>query len=696
MTQTMVKTGTTQQVNAEAYDREVYSACSFCQARCTTVAQVKDGKVINVQGRPDNEWTGGGMCPKGKSIVELTYSPDRVLYPLIREGNTWKRITYRDAIKIAADKISELKKKYPENYGHRLAMFAPLWESREAEMAAESAMHLAGFPNIYHPGDCCISNTGTALSQCLGSSITETTVDELLNAELAVLFGANIAELYPPCARWIKMAQDKGVKIVYLDPRVTNTCVFSDIFLKPRPGTDGALILGLLNYIISLDLYDHDFVEANVDGFDMLVESVRDYTLDMVSKITWIPEKDILNLAELLAHSHRTIFWMGGAMSRYTNGIQTGRALIALQAVTGNLSGKGKGILAVQAGKPGGDKKFSETYMSHDMIYHLSFRKMLYIMKKSEVKVLLLNSSFRRYPNSDELRDAIRKVDFVIHRGFFMNEEAELSHLFIPGVMNYESTGSQYGLQRQVVWRNKVIEPLGETVSEFQFYRDLGRLICDDSFPPVNTPEDMYNLMQKTDPSWAGLTLERIKVSPSGIVWPCYSTNGTDGRGTLYKDSRFWTKSGKIELRIPALGKLKWEEPKGSPFDKKKGCPEKYPLIFIQGKVVHHWQQSITSWSKYMAQFSDGNVASINPVTANKLELAEGDKAWLETELGRMQVKINVTDNIQPGVVWTPSYPNPTSRIAGNSGQAINSIVPDYWDKIAAQYNGFGCCLTKV
>ncbi len=696
LTPGMAKAGKAQHLPDIGFDREVYSACSLCQTRCTTIVQVKDGRVVNVYGRPGNEWTGGGMCPKGKALVELTYSPDRQLYPMLREGTTWKRISYRQAIEIAAEKMLELKKKYPKDFGHRLAMFAPLWESREAELAAEATLHLSGFPNIYHSGDTCISNTGIALANCLGSAITETTLDELPNAELAVLFGANIAETYPPCARWIKMAQDKGVKIVYIDPRWTNTCVFSDIFLRPRPGTDGALILGLINYLISENLYDRDFVASSVNGFEMLVESVKPYTLDKVSNITWIPKGDIRKLAEILGRSRRTIFWMGGGLSRYTNAIQTGRALVALQAVTGNLAGKGKGILAVQAGKPGGDEKFSETYTSHDMIYHLGFRKMLYAMKKGKVNVLLLTSSFRRYPDSNDLREAIKKVDFVIHRGFFMNEEAKLSHLFIPGVMNFESEGSAYGLQRQIVWRDRVIEPLGETVSEFQFYRDLGRLVCGDAFPPVETTEDMYILMQKTDPSWAGLTLERVKASPSGIIWPCYSTDGPDGRGTLYKDGRFWTKDGKVELRVPALGNFEWEEPQGSPWDKKKGDPKKFPLIFTQGKVVQHWQQSITSWSRYMAQFSDGNVANINPVTANELGLAKGDRAWLETEVGRLQVKINITEGVQPGVVWTPSHPDPATNVAGNAGQTVNSIVPGYWDKLAAQFNGFGCSLTKA
>ena len=677
-------------------DREAYSACTLCQARCTTVVSVADGKVVDVHGRPGNEWTGGSMCPKGKSMVELTYSPDRLMYPLLRKGDSWQRITYQQALEIAAEKIKELPQKYPDDFGHRLLMFAPLWESREAELAAEAMLHLSGFPNIYHSGDTCIGNTGIALDKCLGSGISETTVDELLNAELVVLFGANIAELYPPYSRWLRMAKEKKIKIVYIDPRRTNTCVFSDTELHPIPGTDGALILGILNYIIEKDLVNHAFIDSKVNGYDMVVESVKPYNLKKVSGITGIPEENIQHLAEMMGRSRRTIVWMSGALSRYTNGIQTARALISLQAVTGSLAGPGKGILHVQSGKPGGDEVFSEQYSTHDMIYKLNFRKAQYRMEKGGVDVLLLNSSFRRYPDSNRLKEAIKNVKFVINRGFFMNEEAKVSHLIIPGVMNFESDGSMYGLQRQIVWRDKVIEPLGETVSEARFYMDLGRMVCGDAFPPAKTPEEMYRLMQKTHPTWAGLPLERVKESPSGVVWPCYSPDEPDGRGTLFKGEKFWTKDEKVALNIKVLGKLSWKEPMGSPWDKKKGDPVKFPLIFSQGKVVQHWQQSVTSWSGYMAQFSKGNVASINPQTANNLGFSQGDAAWLETEVGRISVEVNITEDILPDVVWTPSYPDPASKIGGNRGNTINSIIPGYWDKVAAQYNGFGCRLYKA
>jgi len=298
----------------EYVDKEVDSCCQFCQVRCTTRVQVKDGRVVNVYGNPDNFWTGGSMCPKGKSMVELTYSPHRLLHPLIREGNKWKRISYQQSLDLVAERILKVKVDFPDDYAHRVAMLEPLWESRESELAAKMALRLAGFPDLCSPGDACIGSSATALRLCLGSAVSPTTLDEILNAEIAILFGANIAEIYPPYMRWINLAREKGVKIVYLDPRSTPTSNFCDVQLMPRPGTDGALVLGIIRILIQENLYDQEYVASHINGFEELAQAAEPYTLEKVTEITWIPPNEVVTFARSLGRSKQTIFWIGGRL----------------------------------------------------------------------------------------------------------------------------------------------------------------------------------------------------------------------------------------------------------------------------------------------------------------------------------------------------------------------------------------------
>jgi anaerobic selenocysteine-containing dehydrogenase len=677
------------------FDSEVKSCCQFCQVRCTTLVQVKDGRVINVYGNPDNYWTEGGLCPKGQAAVELTYSPHRLLHPLKREGNGWKQISYLEAVDLVAEKILKVKMAPPEDYVHQVALFAPLWESRESELVATMAMKLSGFPDIYHPGDTCIGNSGTALQLCLGSGISPTTLDEILNSQLLVLWGINVAETYPLYIRWIDKARARGVKVLYIDPRRTPTSNHCDWQLLPRPGTDGALALGVIHLILQEKRYDSKYVEKHVNGFKELAEACESFTPDKVAKICWLSEAQVRDLALRCGSSPATIVWLGASLSRYTNAIQSVRAIIALQAITGNLSGPGKGMMNVQGGKPGGGEAFDERFSAPDLPPALGFRKTVTNMERQRVKVLFLNSSYRRYSDAGRVEKAIRKVDFVVYRGFFMDEEAKLAHLIIPATMVFESTGAQYGNQRQVVWREKAVSRPGETVEDWRFYYDLGKRILKDGFPTFEKEEDIYELFRTHAPSWAGLTLERLKKDPTGISWPCPDEDHPGTKGTLYPDNKFLTTSQKIELSSRALDPIQWTEPEGSPVGNAKKAQD-FPLILIQGKVVHHWQQTLTNWSAYMAQFSEGSYVQVHPLSAEPLGIKDRDVVYLETANGRMKTKAIVSELILPGVVWTPSHPLPSAPFKNNAGQAINTIIPSAWDKGGAQYNGFACRLKKA
>ncbi len=676
-------------------DREVMSCCQFCQVRCTTLVQVRDDRVVNVYGNPGNTWTEGTMCPKGQALVELTYSPHRILYPLKREGTNWRRISYGEALNTVAERIMKVKGEFPDDYAHRVTLFAPLWESHESEITAEMALYATGFPDICSPGDTCIGSSATALRICLGSPVSTTTLDEAMNAEVLVLFGANIAEMYPPYVRWIDQARAKGVRVIYLDPRRTPTSNHCDEQLMGRPGTDGALALGLIRLMIRENLHDRDYVARHVNGFKELAEAAEPYTPETVAKITWILEQKVVELARRLAASKKTIIWLGGSISRYTNSIQSVRAIIALQALTANLSGPGKGIMNVQGGKPGGIEAFEDSFRAQEMPGALSFRKILFAMEQKRVKVLLLNSSYRRYPDANRVRKAIGNVDLVVYRGFFMDDEASLAHLIIPGTMPFESSGSQYGAQRQIVWRNQAVPVPGETTEDWRFYADLCKKINGEKFPDMRSPEDIFEMVRSHSPTWAGLTLERLKKDPTGISWPCPTEGHPGTHGTLYPGDRFLTEDGKVELRSPALGPIEWTEPQGSPLEDAEQS-KVFPLIFLQGKVVQHWQHTYTNWSAYMAQFSKGNYVQVHPDTVKGMNVRDGDWAHLETELGKIKVRIALSEMILPGLVWTPSHPAKASPFAGNAGTSINTIIPSNWDKVSAQFNGFGCRLTKA
>ncbi|MDA9761647.1 molybdopterin-dependent oxidoreductase [Desulfobacterales bacterium] len=689
-------TSTVEPVDNDYIDAEIDSCCQFCQVRCTTKLQVKNGKVVNVYGNPDNFWTAGSMCPKGKSLVETHYRKDRLLHPLRKTVRGWEKISYKKALQIVINKIKGVREKYPRDFAHRVALFMPLWDSRESELAALMAMQMSGFPDACSPGDACIGSSATMLSICLGSPNSPTTLDECLETENFVLWGANIAEMYPPYMRWVAMAKERGARVIFLDPRETPTSQFSDLHLRPRPGTDGALALGVANVLIGNEMVDAAYIKEKVNGFETLKKAVRPYTLGHTAQITGLSTQEIQSFAQILGKSCKTLVWLGGSLSRYTNSMQTIQNIIALQAITNNIVGSGKGIMNVQGGKPGGEREFLEHYQAPDMPKRLNIRKVLYNMKKGNLDVLLLNASYRRYPNTNDVKARIQNTGFVIYRGFFMDEEAELADLIIPGAMPFECEGSQYGAQRQVVWRRKAMEKPGETTEDWQFYTDLGRALNGEHYPDFQSAEEIYELFRKRVESWHKLTLDKVKASSTGVTWPYPEAYVVEKRGSMFLEGNFLTADGKVELDFKPLGPIRWYEPKGSPKDKKNKKATDYPLIFIQGKVVQHWQHSFTNWSEYIGKLSQGRFVQIHPDTAKSLNIADKDIVYIESIVGRLKATAHVTKAVLPGTVFTPSHPAPANKIKGNFGQPVNSIVPNYWSKVSAQFNGFGCRLVKA
>lgn len=668
--------------------------CPFCQVRCTYHARVEDGVLASLVGDAGNRWTGGAMCPKGMSMVELVASPHRVVHPMLRTQSGWKQIPYPEAIDLIVAKLREAKEKYGKEVGGHIALTSPLWDCRESELAALLTMRMAGSVHLMPAGEVCISSASNMLGLMLGVNTSTTTVDEILNCETLVLWGANINELYPPYTRWLDKAREKGVRIVYIDPRRTRTSLWSSMQLQPWPGTDGVLALGALRHVIESGSYDADYVARLTGDFELLKEDVAPYTLEKVSGLTGLGQEELSAFYAVVARSRRTIVWLGGALSRYTNGIQSLRAIIALQGIRDNLIGPGKGMLTMEGGKPAGESEFIDHVCGPNTSPRMNFRRLRLAMGKGEISLLFLNSSYRRYPDSKGVLAALGKVGFIVHRGFFETEEMEVAHLFVPATFSPESEGSHYGAEKQVVWRDKAVDAPGECVPDWQFYRDIGRKLAGDAYPDFDTPADLYRRFCEVIPSWKGMTLDRVRTSPDGMVWPRYSESDPEQTGSSFVDGKLLTPDGKMSTNDQVFGRIEWEPPKGSPLGKDKN-PD-LPLILTQGKVLHHWQQTLTNFSKGLAQFSNGRYVNIHPDTAARFDLKQGQQVLIETATGSVEARVEIVDTIIPGILFTPSHFTRSSPFPENRSEHINTILPNYWDRISSQTNGIGCTLRKV
>ena len=512
---------------------EMKGYCPFCQVRCTYRARVSGGKVLSLTGEKGNYWTGGAMCPKGMSIVELIGSPYRITEPMRRKENgEWERVTYAQAVDMVAERMAEVIKKHGKAAANRVGMTMPLWDCRESEIAALMTLRIAGSVHAMPPGESCVSSASNMLGMMIGVNSGSTKVDELLNTKTIVLWGANVCDLYPPYSRWLEMAREKGVKIVYLDPRRTRTSLLADMQLRPLPGTDGVLAIGAIRYMLETGAYDEERARFQIEGFDELAAETESFTVEKVASATGLSPEAITAFYGTLAQSPRTVVWLGGSLSRYSNGIIGLRAIILLQALCDNLIGEGKGILTFQSGKPEGDDEFVDHFFGETKTPKMNFRRLRNAMEKGTLDILFLNSSYRRYPDSKGVRKAIDKVPFVVHCGFFLTEETEAADLFVPATFGPESQGSGYGNEQQVVWREKMVQAPGSCAPSWQFYRDVGRKLNPGRYPDFKDPEDSVPpllgacpFMEGDDPRAPAGIPRRSGVAPLFI-----GGQGTDGQ----------------------------------------------------------------------------------------------------------------------------------------------------------------------
>lgn len=674
--------------------RQVKGYCPFCQVRCTYIARLQDGKILSVTGDKNNYWTGGAMCPKGMSMLELLDSPYRITEPMLHNPDgSWKRITYDEAITMCVEKMKTVRDKYGAKAGARVALTNPLWDCFESEVAALMTLRTVGSVHAMPPGETCVSTASNMLGLMIGVNSGSTQVDELLKTNLIVLWGANVNDLYPPYSRWLKMARDRGVRIIYIDPRRTRTSIWSTRQLRPEPGTDGVLALGAIHYILEKGAYDEERARFQIADSENLAPETQKYTVDYVSSITGLSTQDILYLYDALCCNQKIITWLGGSLSRQTNGVVTDRAIILMQALRDSLIGEGKGILTFQSGKPGGGEELVDHFFGANNAPKMNFRRLRRAMEKKELDILFLNSSYRRYPDSQGVRKAIQNVPFVVHMGFFLDEESEVSTLFIPAAFGPESQGCGYGNENQVAWREKLVEAPGHCVPAWQFYRDIG-LKLDQRYPNFKNPEEFEKLMQENVPSWKGITLERLRHS-STVTWPLYHEGDQERTGTVFTEGKLLTPTGKMPVKDTLFGGIdRWDYPKGHPRAKKSD--PKFPLILTQGKQLWHWQQTMTNYARSIAQFCDGRFVQVHPATAAKLGLKQRDRVRLETIMGGTEAWVDISDNVLPDQVFTPTNLCPNTPLKENRGDPICDILPNYWDRISAQHNCTGCRLVKI
>jgi anaerobic selenocysteine-containing dehydrogenase len=664
-------------------ERMVPTFCSLCgpSMGCGLNCYVKDGKLVRVEGMKESPINNGRLCPKAYASVQWLYSPQRLKHPLKRIGEKgegkFAKITWDEALDIIAGKLKEQKEKYgPES----LAVLSPQARTYKPYFIRFLTVH--GSPNYCHSGICAIQRA-FGFAYTLGAPMLGADYE---HADVIVVWGANPVYSATPMGTMKRIldAKERGAKLIVIKPEMQPDAAKADIWVPIRPGTDGALALAMLNVIVNEHLYDAEFVSRWCYGFDKLVPHIQKYTPEWAEPITGLTADQIKELARLYGKAKSTCILAGNAFDQTVDSNNAVRAVGILMAITGNFDRPGGNIVSMGSSMPIPKPVNMPERYTQDFIDRLVGPEMAgcfqpFIEGISSAYYRCLNSVLTGEPypvktiiapgtqptvitrGSKRVVEAVKKLEFFVVIDVMQTASMSWADVVIPVTTMYECN-HPFEAQMMGNWimaRNKVIEPLGDYKSDYEFWLDLGvKMGYGEDFWHGNIDECMNYQLENF-----GMTMDELRAYPNGIIY--------EPNSPVYEkyESIFNTPSPRLS-RAPYLpqGKVaiyntsfeengfnplpEWVEPPESPTN----TPElltKYPLVFFDTHTSdvynHAWLRNIPC----LREIQPEPWIHIHPDTAKARGIEDGDWVIVESPHGWIKVKALYFPGIRPDTIMS-------------------------------------------
>jgi anaerobic selenocysteine-containing dehydrogenase len=655
--------------------KKIRTVCRSCHGACGVIAHVKDGKVIKVEGDPNSPISHGTMCAKGLAITQLAYHPDRILHPMKKVGEKlsgkWERITWDEALDTIAAKFQAVVDEYGPEY-----IVVGQGTGRDYESHLYRFANQLGTPNVLTAGHFCyVSRVSSSLITCGNLPVVDYYINE---PKCIVIWATNPMWTNPDeyTGENFMRALKNGAKLINVDPRKSFYAGRADLWLQIRPGTDGALAFGFHHVIIEEDLYEKDFVENYIHGWDAFKERVmNDYPLEKVQEITWIDKELIREAARMYATTKPAAIQWGVPTEETNNCTDFTRTAIGIMGITGNLDAPGGNALFVNpptrtVAEFSRHKDLSKEVLAKRLggeQFKLGARVAFINPKKAwdsivygepyQLKAGLLcgtNPVVSR-ANAREAYEALKKLEFFVIIDHFMTPTAELADIFLPAGTWLEQNHVADNWKRHgyAFARQKCCE-IGEAWQDHKIFLELGKRMGQEWWPTVEDGLD-YLL----EPS--GLTFEQFK--EKGYL-----------RGEMvyhkYRERGFSTPTRKLELWSTILEKWgrdplpKYVEVPESPYSTPE-VAKKYPYIFNSGLRTPTYFHSAGRMIPLLREIRPDPIVEVHPETAKKHGIEDGKWIYIESLRGRIKQRAKLYDGIDPRIVtsehgwWFPEIKDP-------------------------------------
>ncbi len=505
----------------------------------------------------------------------------------------------------------------------------------------------------------------TGLVTVLGSAAMTNTIESIVKNQVLLVIGSNTTETHPVIALRMRRAVKKGAKLIVADPRKIDLAGEAALWLRQKPGSDGALINALCHVILRDGLEDKKYIAERTENFEVFRQSVQDCTPKWAEKITGIPATDIEAAARMYAQADRAGIYYTMGITQHTSGTDNVCGLANLALLTGNLGKEGAGINPLRGQNnvqgasdmgcnplmyPGyqrvddkkNQKKFEEIWgTSLSPTPGLTATEMPEAILDGRLKGMWImgENPILSDPNSSHVKKALEQLEILVVQDIFLTETAELADVVFPAASFAEKNGTFTNTERRVQRVRKAVQPPGNAMDDLTIINQVTTRIIGKGNHSTMDAATTFAEITRCWPAMAGMNYERLE--SGGLQWPCPDQDHP-GTPTLHKEG---FACGKALFTV-----IEWKGP-DEPAD------DEYPLVLSTGRVLYQYHTgTMTRRSEVLEESAPSPYVEMNPEDAEALMLEDGEIVRASSRRGAITLPVRITRRVNPGMVFIPFH----------------------------------------
>jgi formate dehydrogenase alpha subunit len=658
--------------------REVKTICPYCGVGCGVYLGIRGEKIVSVRGDPESKVNRGYLCVKGRFGYGFVNHPQRLTSPLIKIDGKFEEVSWDEALDLVAQKFTEYQ-------GDSFATMASAKCTNEENYLFQKFTRVVmGTNNIDHCARLCHAASVAGLSQTIGSGAMTNSIGEIEDASCILAIGTNTNSTHPIIGMQVVRAVEKGAKLIVINPQEIELCRHSEIFLQPRPGTDVALLMGMMRVIVDEELLDRDFIKEHCDNFLLLTESLQEFDLDTVEKITGVDKADMVRAARLYASSETSSILYAMGITQHSHGTDNVLALSNLALLTGNIGKYSSGINPLRGQNnvqgscdmgalpdvyPGYQnvddvlvaQKFKEAWDSDlSTISGLKIPEIMEAARSGKLRAMYIigENPVLSEPDVSHVKEALEKLDFLVVQDIFLTETAQQADVVFPSCSFAEKDGTYTNTERRVQRIRKALNAPGNALPDWRIILELVQRMESKGFE-FDHPSQIFQEMSQLTPLYAGISY--TKLEEEGIKWPC-TTKEDQGTEILHQNG-FSTKNGRGKFLA-----LQYQPSTETPDDE-------YPFILTTGRSLYQYHTgTMTRMVDGLNRLYGHETVQMNHDDASVL----GFVVRIISRRGEVEAQIKLVDSIPKGLVsMTFHFSETPTNLLTNPALDPVSLTPE-------------------